>query len=151
MSTFLGGLALGAWLGGRWTRRRGGSLRLYAAIEVAIGLAAVCVPLVIHQLDPVLGVAYRTIGDSLVAYSLVQAALCAAVVLVPTVLMGATLPLATTILVDDRANVTVGIGTLYAMNTLGGAVGAATAGFLLLPQIGMAATGVAAACVNVAV
>lgn len=151
ITAFLGGLALGAWIGGRWTRRRGVSLRLYAAMEIGIGLTALCVPLLVHLLDPIFGVAYRTVGDSLVVYSLVQFVMCAAVVLVPTMLMGATLPVTMALLIDDRGDVTEGVGVLYAMNTLGGMVGAAVAGFLLLPQIGMAATSMVAVALNVAV
>lgn len=140
ISVFLGGLALGAWVGGRWTRRHGASLRLYGALEIGIGVTAVAVPLFIRLLDPLFGIAYRSVGDSLVTYSLVQLVLCAPVILVPTMLMGATLPVATAWLLRGSGEVTRGVSVLYAMNTLGGVAGAAAAGFFLLPRIGMAST-----------
>jgi spermidine synthase len=151
ITAFLGGLALGAWLGGRWTSRRGVSLRLYAAMELAIGVTALCVPLLVRWLDPVFGLLYRGVGDSLLVYSLAQFVLCGAAVLVPTVLMGATLPVVTAMWVGDRGEVTGSVGILYGMNTLGGMVGAALAGFVLLPAIGMGSTALVAVGLNVAV
>jgi spermidine synthase len=151
ITAFLGGLAFGSWLGGRWTRRHGASLRLYGAMEIAIGATALCVPVLVRWLDPVFGVLYRTLGESLVVYSLAQLILCAAAVSVPTVLMGATLPVVTAMLVGGRGDVTRGVGMLYAMNTLGGMVGAALSGFVLLPALGMASTALVAVGLNLAV
>src|SRR5690606_3692411 len=62
--------------------------------------------------------------------------LVALVLLPPTVLMGGTLPLFCRQYVRDRDRIARGVGFLYAMNTLGAAVGCALAGFVLLPRLG---------------
>ncbi|HZR84148.1 MAG TPA: fused MFS/spermidine synthase [Candidatus Binatia bacterium] len=149
LTSFLGGLALGAYAGGRWARRGLASPRLYAAIELGVAVAALLMPLAIAALDPVFGGAYRRLADRFVAYNLVQFTLAGAVLLVPTFLMGTTLPIVTDMLVRSRARVGVATGLLYAVNSLGGCVGVALAGFVLLPRLGMAATNCTAAALNV--
>jgi spermidine synthase len=149
LTSFLGGLALGAYAGGRWVKRGLASARLYAAIELAIALVAVAMPLLIAALDPVFGVAYRALTDRFLAYNVVQFALSGAVLLVPTFLMGTTLPIVAGVVVRREDEVGASTGLLYALNSLGGVLGASLAGFVLLPGFGMAATGRIAAALNV--
>jgi spermidine synthase len=151
LTSFLGGLALGAWLAGRWTTRHAVSLRHYAAVEAAVGVLGGLMPWLIAACDPIFGTAYRTLGPHPVVYNLVQFVVCGLVLLVPAVLMGTTLPLVAAVLV--RAGDPVGVlgGRLYAVNTIGGALGAASCGFLLLPALGMRTTGLLAAGINFAI
>ena len=151
LTSFLGGLALGAWLAGRWTSRHAVSLRNYAAVEAAVGVLGGLMPWLIALCEPLFGVAYRALGGHPVAYNLVQFVVCGVVLLVPAGLMGATLPLVTAVLVRAGDGVGVGGGRLYAANTIGGALGAAACGFLLLPALGMRTTGLLAAATNFAI
>jgi spermidine synthase len=148
LTAFLGGLTLGAALGGRWTERHGASLALYGALELAIAVLALLLPFLTRALSPLVGVLYREIGGAFAAYSLAQFALCGLVVLLPTVFMGATLPIVTQILLRERHDIAAGAGTLYALNSLGGVLGAAGAGFVLLPALGSLRAGLAAAALN---
>ena len=151
LTSFLGGLALGAWFAGRWTSRHAVSLRHYAAVEAGVGVLGGVMPWLIALCGPVFGVAYRALGDHPVSYNLVQFAVCGAVLLAPAILMGTTLPLVTAVLVRARDDVGVAGGRLYAVNTIGGALGAAACGFWLLPGLGMHATGFLAAAVNLTI
>ena len=151
LTSFLGGLALGAWLAGQWTRRRGASLRLYAAIELGIAAFAAAMPWLIDACTPLFGAAYRELGERFVVYNLVQFAVCGGLLLLPTVLMGATLPVVVSMLLARPREIASGTGRLYAVNTVGGALGAAAAGFVLLPRLGMHGTLLAAGCVNLSV
>jgi predicted MFS family arabinose efflux permease len=74
-----------------------------------------------------------------------------ALLLVPTTLMGATLPILVTRVVRVYRNLGVSVGVLYFANTLGAALGAALTGFVALYYIGLTATIDAAAALNVAV
>src|SRR3954468_4366250 len=65
LAAFMGGLALGAHLGGRLARRRTRPLRDYGVIELALGLACLLVPWAIHALGPLLAPAYGAFGPSL--------------------------------------------------------------------------------------
>src|SRR6185369_15045393 len=55
LTAFLGGLALGAYVGGRWAKRGVASARLYAAIEVSIAVVALEMPVLFAGLDPIFG------------------------------------------------------------------------------------------------
>lgn len=141
----MGGLALGAWLGGRLVARRGSSLRLYAAIELGIAGSALAVPLLLWAASPIVGAAFRAWSDG-PAFLLVELGLAAAILVAPASLMGATLPVAEALL-ELRGR---GAGPLYAANCLGGALGAPLAAFILLPRAGMSGTVACAAALNVA-
>jgi spermidine synthase len=150
LTSFLGGLALGAWLAGRWTARHAVSLRHYALVEAAVGVLGGLMPWLVALCAPAFGVAYRALGGYPVAYNLVQFAVCGALLSVPALLMGTTLPLVTAVLVRTGEDVGARGGRLYAVNTIGGALGAAACGFALLPALGMRATGLLAAVANLA-
>ena len=65
--------------------------------------------------------------------------------------MGATLPILVTHAVRVYKNLGVSVGTLYCVNTLGAALGAALTGFFLLYYFGLRATINFAATLNLAV
>jgi spermidine synthase len=84
-------------------------------------------------------------GESL-AFAFARAGLLFAVLLVPTALMGATLP----VLVArcERGLVGPGLAWLYAINTLGAVLGSLAGGFVLLPGLGLGLTTLVAAALN---
>ncbi len=153
LSTFMGGLALGAWAAGRaMDRRRAPPLRVYGLIEIALALYALLVPALLDSLTPVVRVIWEAGGsESFFWLSAGKLGGIAAVLLPPTVLMGATLPVLARQVARREGAIGGEVGALYAVNTLGAAAGTALAGFLLLPALGMAATLRAAAGANLAI
>lgn len=151
LSTFMGGLALGAFLAGRWLiGKNARPLRIYGVLEIGIGLYALIVPFLFDNLSPI----YRAIwnagaSESFVVLSLAKFVGIAAVLLPPTVLMGASLPVLARQVADDPDRIGGKVGTLYAINTFGAVVGVFTAGFLLVPGIGVQRTLWVTAFVNV--
>ena len=149
LSVFMGGLALGSWLAGRLADRLADRLRAYALAEAGVGLYALVVPLVLHGYPALNAAMYRLLGSSAVALSLARFVAAALLLLVPTTLMGATLPLLSRHFVrDDGSSVAGTVGRLYAINTFGAVVGTFVGGFLLLPGVGVRATNYAAAATN---
>jgi hypothetical protein len=71
--------------------------------------------------------------------------------LVPTIMMGATLPILVAYVVQSYKSVGVSIGLLYFVNTLGAALGAAGTGLVTFYFFGLTATIYAAAALNVLV
>ncbi len=139
------GLSLGAAFGARWSTRATG-LRLYAALEATLAGAGVAYLLV----RPLLAAGAIAIATALPP-SFTWAArtgLAFAVLLVPATLAGATLPAAVAA-IDDAG--TADVARVYAWNTFGGAVGALLTGFLLIRLVGMRATIVTAAAMEIAV
>ncbi len=131
VAVYLLGLGLGS-LGGAWLSRRlsaDSALKWFGRLELTIGLCAVISPMVLYDL---LYLRYGSLyGDVRVAF-----ALHFAVLIIPTCLMGATLPLMTRALVSRADGAAASIGRLYGMNMLGAAFGA-----ILSPWVLMAWTG----------
>ncbi|HEY2745112.1 MAG TPA: fused MFS/spermidine synthase [Polyangia bacterium] len=149
LSVFMGGLALGSWLAGRWADRIVDRLRAYALAEAGVGVYALLVPLVLAGYPALNHAMYRLLGASPVGLSLARFIAAALLLLVPTTLMGATLPLLSRHFVrDDGTSVAGTVGRLYAINTFGAVVGTFVGGFVLLPDVGVRATNYAAAATN---
>lgn len=118
----LGGM-LGGWLSDRYPAQR---LRWYAGAELSIALYGASALWLLQLLEAALaGAVWSGSGISALA--------CFAFLLVPTTLMGMTLPLLTMAFNERRVNIGVSVGQLYFFNTLGAATGAALVPFVLLP------------------
>ena len=150
LAVFLGGLGLGGVLLGRLADRSPAgtgapalvALKRYGLLELAIGAAAAIVTLLLD------GIAHPSAGGGLRGSAAVGATL---LLLAPTLLMGATLPLASRVAVRSFGVAGARIGRLYAVNTLGAALGALVTGFWLLTHWGVIETGFGAAALDAAV
>ncbi len=150
LAAFMGGLAIGAAIGGRVALRLSvpAALRAYAALELVIALLAVTLPFELSLFEPLLARAYAN-GHGGATFAAVRLACALAVVTLPAVAMGATLPLVVRGSVHLAARAGRETGWLYALNTLGAATGAFAGGFVLLPALGMRATTFVAVALNV--
>jgi spermidine synthase len=143
LGTFMGGMCLGSLAFARLVSASRHPLRVYAAIEFGIGLIAVAV----LYLLPAAADLYAGIGAQGAAGVLVRALLCAAFLLAPTVLMGATLPCAARFIERTPRGVSW-LGILYTGNLAGAVVGCLVAGFYLLRLYDMASATFVAVAVN---
>jgi spermidine synthase len=152
LSAFMGGIAVGSLLGGRLAERVDRPLVTYGLAEVGIGASALLLPGLLELLDPILRLSYPSVaaGRGWV-HQTVRAGLAGGALLVPTALMGATLPLILKHFVRARASLGRTAALFYAANTLGACAGTLAGGFLLLPQLGMAASTLCAALVNLSI
>ena len=153
LAAFMGGLALGSILVGRRGDRFSNPLKVYAIIEAAIAVLALAVLLVLPALIPIYRVAWQSAGATPAVLNMLRFLLACLVLLPPTTLMGATLPILSAHL-ERRGRATgsqaagSGAGALYAANTVGAVAGAAITGFFLLPALGMFLSAVVAAAAN---
>lgn len=148
---FMGGLALGASFFGRLIDRRGRPLRVYGLLEAGIGLYALLVPALLALAELAYLGLHRSLGLSFFAFTLAQFALVFFILLVPTTLMGASLPLMAKFFVERVDGLGRKVGDLYALNTFGAVLGSAAAGFFLMPAIGVKATTALAAAANLGI
>lgn len=148
MAAFMSGLALGSVFGGRLTRSRANALKVYASLEVGVGLFALLSPLVWEGLIPVYLGLHRLLGASPAGAHAIRFALCFLALVVPAAMMGATLPVVTQDLERRRPGLVHNLGHLYGANTLGATLGCFVTGFLLIPSLGIAWTVRGAAFVN---
>ena len=92
LTIFMGGLALGSYLGGRWVDKRKNALFIYAALEAIIGLYCLLIPSIIENASPLFEWVYQTQTESYTQASLYRFFICGVILILPTSLMGATLP-----------------------------------------------------------
>jgi spermidine synthase len=140
LAIFLGGLALGYALFGRWSRRRTGRARLlraYGAAEIGVGVWALAFPTLFAGARA-LSVELRPESAALDLAG--DLALTVALLGPPTVLMGATLPLLTQALARDLADASRVHARIYGTNAAGGFLGAWAAGLWALPALGIDGT-----------
>ena len=151
LTAFMLGLALGGYAAGRWARRWGNPLRVYAILEIGIAVYAVAFPFLLDLLTLVHLPLFRLLVEAPLALAAVRVVLVASLLLLPTVLMGASLPVLTFALAHDGPTVGREAGTLYGLNTLGAAAGVYFATFFLIPSVGLTGGWLSAAGLNAVV
>jgi spermidine synthase len=151
LASFMAGLALGSTVAGRIADRVANPLRWFAAAEAGVALSALATPHLLSASERLYTDLYPALAES---PRLITAArfLCSfAVLIIPTMLMGATLPLAvrSSLARFDRLGERVSL--LYASNTSGAIAGTLLAGFYMIGEFGISATFRLAAAVNLLV
>jgi spermidine synthase len=156
LAAFMGGLALGSFFGGRRADSTARPLKVYGLVELGVGLTALLTPWAFGALQSTYA-SVSTVVDPAQAPLIagaVRAVLAFTVLLVPTALMGATLPLAVRgvrgarIEDDPTRGDTWAMALLYATNTTGAIVGCLASGFILIGGLGLSETIVVAAIAN---
>jgi spermidine synthase len=144
LAAYMGGLAAGAVVAARLVSRVRRPVLVYGVLELGIALAALCVPAALGAATGLYVALFGGSSDPADAGGLVAALFylvsSGAILLVPTGLMGATLPLLARHAVRRESEIGSRVGLLYAINTVGAVAGAVGAGFLLLPRLGLLAT-----------
>lgn len=148
LTVFMGGLALGSYVGGRLVSRLRDPLRTYGFLELGIGLYCALVPTWIDALEPIMRFVYNGYYGSLAAFSFFQFLACGAVLLLPVTAMGATLPIVTDFVARRSGGVSTSVGLAYGINTFGGFVGVMIGGLLLIPALGLASANWVAASLS---
>lgn len=140
VSSFLVGLGLGSLAGGQASRQaRFSPLLLFALAEFGVGTYG------FFSLKLFEWAALRTIQFGVLETGVVVFAL----VFLPTLLMGATLPLLVADQVRRTGHVGQSVSRLYFVNTLGAGLGAFLAAFYVLGQFGLSGAAQLAAVLNV--
>jgi spermidine synthase len=149
LSSFFAGLAIGSFLAGRWVDRLRSPLRAYAAVELLVAVAGLLTPVAFALARLVyVGLNDRLSIEGLWPLTAVRFVLAFIVLLVPTTLMGATLPLVVRSSLARGAGVARNLSLLYAANTFGAMAGTFLAGFELIGRYGLRTSLVIAACCN---
>lgn len=154
LTVFMAGLGLGAWLGGKYANRIRHPIIAYAVAEIGVGIWGLVVPLLVRS-DGWLASVNELLRAELGAESgmfMIARFLCVAPILIlPTTLMGSTLPLLTRHFVSAaQSSQAAGarVGVLYALNTFGAATGPLLSAFVLMPAFGLSVTNIVACSMN---
>lgn len=151
LTAFMAGLGLGSYLFGKIADRSRNSLLLYGLLEGGIGLYALAIPFLLALAEKLYLALYQLLHLSHYAFSLTQFILLFLLLLLPTTMMGATLPVLSRLFVVEEATLGRQVGFLYALNTFGAVLGVASAGYFLLPHFGTRGTLYLAAIVNLGI
>lgn len=148
LTAFMAGLALGAWIGGRWAARLENPLKVYGILEGAIGVYALFIPLLLSASEELYRWMFLTWVDQPVLFAGLRFIAAFFILIIPTTMMGASLPLVSQWTARAGGYFETRVGLLYGMNTLGAFSGTVLAGFVLLPSFGLSATNQGFAAAN---
>lgn len=151
LTAFMVGLAWGAERARKWAGRVRNPLRLFAAVEAGIGLYALVAPAALAGVSAAYQGAALQAGLAAGWLTGLRLVLALAVLLVPTVLMGASMPVLCEAALRSRERFAARLGLIYGSNTAGATLGVLACGFVLVPQLGVRASNGLAAMVNLAV
>ncbi len=136
LAVFMGGMGLGAALCGRLAGRSSHPVRLFAGLEVGLGIWAALTPFMLNLAGPVESGALRML-------------LCVLFLAPPTLAMGATFPLMGRLVIRAEDSAASDVSGFYGANTLGAAVGALLGPLLFMPYLGLSGALIAAAGLDV--
>lgn len=155
LAAYMGGLALGSAIAGRFVQFIARPVLSYGVLEFAIAASALSMPLALRG---IYALQERWIGGQLewttsptLQETLFPLFAAFAVLLVPTALMGATLPLLARYAVRGESEIASRVGTLYAVNTAGAVIGTLITAFFLMPELGLRKTVWTGAALNIVI
>lgn len=161
LTVFMGGLALGSAIAARFVDRikeADGLILLYGLIEALVALCGILIPVCIPLLEPLYSLLYDSLYQRFLIYNVLASLLSVVMLLIPTSLMGATLPVLSKYYLRTFPDMGTRIGKLYGINTLAAALGALLSGTWMIYSFGVYQTigiavviniGIALACIAI--
>jgi spermidine synthase len=149
LAGFMAGLGLGSFVAGRVATRITRPLAAFGIAEILVGVTAFLTPAALDWLTELWRSLHSSLPNSLAAITVIRFLVAFLVLIVPTSLMGATLPLVVKSALAREHRVGGKIGLLYAINTTGAIAGALVAGFYFIAEIGVARSFQIAAATNI--
>lgn len=137
LATFMGGLALGSFVFGRIADRVPRPLKLYAWLEIGVGLYGALYSPMLEGVKAWYFAAAATLEIGGVAHTLVKLPLAFATIIFPTFLMGGTLPVLSRFFIHALGAVGKRVALLYFINSFGAVAGTLIAGFYMIERLGL--------------
>jgi predicted membrane-bound spermidine synthase/tetratricopeptide (TPR) repeat protein len=151
LAAFMAGLALGSYLFGRIADKGKNDFLLYGILEAGVGVYGLIVPWLFYLGTQIYIPLFGLNQSYPLVFNLLLFFLSFVLLALPTLLMGATLPVLSRFFVRSFSHLGRRVGHLYATNTTGAVLGCAVAGYYLIPTLGMRATVFVAAALNLTV
>ncbi|MFL2916109.1 MAG: fused MFS/spermidine synthase [Nitrospinia bacterium] len=158
LAAFMAGLGLGSYLFGYAVDRLPDTsnsptgsktaLLLYGWIEILIFFSGALLSLLFYNFSGLYASLHSFIPESVLLQNFIKMLFAFGMMLIPTTFMGATLPIISKYCVTDDNRMGVQVSLLYALNTLGAALGCLMTGFFLMGTFGVLQTVLMAAAAN---
>ncbi|HST20062.1 MAG TPA: fused MFS/spermidine synthase [Blastocatellia bacterium] len=137
LTAFMGGLALGGYLGGRLADRWGNGIRVFGYMEICLGLFALVLPALFHGATLIYRAFYEPTTNSTFMLTVVRFSVTFLLLALPTTLMGATFPVLVRALVGRQESLGSRLASLYSWNNLGSVIGCIGTGYILIGRWGV--------------
>ena len=148
---FIGGMAVGAWLAGRFSNRIKNVIFVYAMAEFLVGVIAVVFHSVYVASTEWAYASLLPTACNAETWCAAQWLLGAVLILPQSVLLGTTFPMMTAaVLRLDPSDSGRKVGLLYFLNSMGAVLGVLASSFLLIPQFGLPGAQLTAGIGNIA-
>ncbi|MBW7996678.1 MAG: tetratricopeptide repeat protein [Candidatus Glassbacteria bacterium] len=154
LAAFMAGLAAGSKLFGRLAdspRRTNSLLTYYGWMEIAIGVYCLAFDSLLGVQRSLMLLAYGAVDPTGVLSLLIKFLISALLLIVPTLLMGGTLPVLIKALSRRLPEVGKVTGRLYFINCTGAVAGTLAAAFWMIPSLGLPFSTAVAAAINILV
>ncbi len=149
LATFLAGIGAGSILFAPYVDRLRRPLVWFGALEALIGFAGLFSIFIYRELPFIFYNLKSAFAGRFALFQIIQFGLCATIILIPTLAMGAIFPLVGRIYTRGISTVGKNIGDLYFSNTAGSIFGSFIAGFLLIPLLGVQRGVIITAALNI--
>ncbi|MBW2972717.1 fused MFS/spermidine synthase [Candidatus Woesearchaeota archaeon] len=149
LASFLAGLGIGSVIASRFIDRVKEKIMLFAFIELLIGVIGMVLVVVFPALEKWFLYLYFHI-DSYNVFMFALLAICFIIILIPTMLMGATLPVLSAAYASET-KVGTDVGRLYSVNSFGSIFGSFMAGFVFVPILGLAHSAIFAGIIYISI
>lgn len=155
LASYMGGLSIGSWVAGRRVDHVRYPVWLYGLLEAGIAVCAIAMPWGLRSVEylqvQLFGGAAEPPAAGSFSQTMFGLASAFTLILLPTAMMGATLPLLAKHVVHRNREVGPRIGVLYGINTFGAVAGTLAAAFVFLPNLGLKRTTWVGAAINFAI
>ncbi|MHC4872618.1 MAG: fused MFS/spermidine synthase [Planctomycetota bacterium] len=146
LASFMGGLALGNGLAGKYGAAIRFPLRFYAFLELTIGAAGFLLIIALPELTEFFAPFFMSISDKPLLLNVIRCGIAFILMLFPSSAMGMTLPVLVKALYAENKRFGQILGLLYGWNTLGAAAGVLFSELVLVKALGLTKTGFTASC-----
>lgn len=149
VASFILGLALGSWVGGKYTDRMKNPLKIFAYLQIGVGVYGIALLPIFGILPDVYLFFYDLTYPNLPIFMFLQVTMAMSVILIPATMMGTTLPLLFRSYSKEFDTIGRDVGKLDASNSIGAVIGTLAAGFIMIPFLGIQNTIIIVAIVNI--
>jgi len=149
IAAFIFGLAIGSWVTGKYSDRIKNPLKYFAFTQLGIGVYGIFLLPIFGTLPGMYLDVYHATFPNQYFFMFLQILSSMALILIPTSLMGATLPLMLKTYSQNFSSIGKDVGKLDASNSFGAMIGTLAAGFLMIPLLGIQNSIVLVASINI--
>jgi len=151
VAAFMAGLGLGSFIFGKFIDRRKDQLRIYALLQLSVAAVALVMPILLKIPIPIYKYIHEISNQNFNVILIARVFVSFISLLIPTTLMGGTLPVLTSYMVKKQGLFGKNLSLLYGLNTLGAVFGVLLSGFLTIGALGEFNTILIAVLINLVV